>query len=259
MDSHASHVGMEVLEFARKNDIFIVTFPSHCSHLLQPLDVSVYKSLKTAWAAELDRFKRENPTGAPSRMDFCSLFAPSYYTAFTPMKIMNGFRKAGIYPLCRNAVSSEALAPSRINSGNISAAEPILSNSNNVQEIDRVLPLPKVSVNPKTPRRDPTAKILISLPEGKQRGRPKKNTTDFQKRIPDMPSTSKCDSNDTLLGECSGSYSKDVSLRNGADWIQCGFCSDWFHEDCVALHNSPQFVCKNCEKSLEINSDNDSD
>jgi hypothetical protein len=75
MDSHTSHVGIEVIDIAHENDVHLMTFPSHCSHILQPLDLIVYKSLKSAWAKELDRFKRANPVGSPTRMDFCDLFA----------------------------------------------------------------------------------------------------------------------------------------------------------------------------------------
>jgi hypothetical protein len=63
MDSHASHVGTDVIDFARKNDVHLMTFPSHCSHILQPLDLSVYNSLKNVWDKELDCFKRANPVG----------------------------------------------------------------------------------------------------------------------------------------------------------------------------------------------------
>jgi hypothetical protein len=113
MDSHASHVGIEVIDFAHENDVHLMTFPSHCSHILEPFDLSVYKSLKNAWAKELDRFKRANPVGSPTRMDFCGLFAPEYHTAFNPVTI-NGFRKAGIYPMSLTAVNQEAVAPSRV-------------------------------------------------------------------------------------------------------------------------------------------------
>jgi hypothetical protein len=98
MDSHTSHVGIDLIDFARKNDVHLMTFPSHCNHILQPLDLTVYKSLRNVWAKELGHFTRANLVGSPTRMDFCGLFAPAYHTAFNPVNIRNGFRKAGIYP-----------------------------------------------------------------------------------------------------------------------------------------------------------------
>lgn len=49
LDSHASHVNLPVIELARNNFITILTFPPHCSHRLQPLDVTVYGPLKTRY------------------------------------------------------------------------------------------------------------------------------------------------------------------------------------------------------------------
>ena len=46
-DGHASHISIEVIELARDNDIHLLCLPSHTTHLLQPLDVGVFKSLKS--------------------------------------------------------------------------------------------------------------------------------------------------------------------------------------------------------------------
>ena len=41
-NGHASHVSIELIELARLNDMHLLCLPSHTSHLLQPLDVSVF-------------------------------------------------------------------------------------------------------------------------------------------------------------------------------------------------------------------------
>lgn len=46
-DGHVSHVSIEAIEFARANDIHLLCLPSHTTHILQPLDVGVFKSFKT--------------------------------------------------------------------------------------------------------------------------------------------------------------------------------------------------------------------
>ena len=45
-DGHSSHVSIELVELARKNDIYLLCLPSHTSHILQPLDVGCFKSFK---------------------------------------------------------------------------------------------------------------------------------------------------------------------------------------------------------------------
>ena len=39
MDGHSSHYTLELLEFARANNIIILGYPPHCTHALQGLDV----------------------------------------------------------------------------------------------------------------------------------------------------------------------------------------------------------------------------
>ena len=48
LDNHSSHLELECINYAKANGIEILTFPSHCSHRLQPLDVSVYGPFKSA-------------------------------------------------------------------------------------------------------------------------------------------------------------------------------------------------------------------
>ena len=46
MDNHASHISFETITFAKENFLILLTFPPHCSHRLQPLDVSVFGPFK---------------------------------------------------------------------------------------------------------------------------------------------------------------------------------------------------------------------
>ena len=46
VDGHASHVSIEFITFARKHKIICLCLPPHSTHLLQPLDVSVFGPLK---------------------------------------------------------------------------------------------------------------------------------------------------------------------------------------------------------------------
>lgn len=39
MDGHGSHYTLELLEYAQANNIVILGYPPHCTHVLQGLDV----------------------------------------------------------------------------------------------------------------------------------------------------------------------------------------------------------------------------
>eukprot|EP01102_Stenamoeba_stenopodia_P023070 TRINITY_DN9821_c0_g1_i2.p1 TRINITY_DN9821_c0_g1~~TRINITY_DN9821_c0_g1_i2.p1 ORF type:complete len:118 (+),score=11.18 TRINITY_DN9821_c0_g1_i2:216-569(+) len=45
-DGHGSHLSLEATEFAHQHNIDLYCFPSHLTHLLQPLDISTFNILK---------------------------------------------------------------------------------------------------------------------------------------------------------------------------------------------------------------------
>ncbi|KYG42003.1 hypothetical protein M433DRAFT_158411 [Acidomyces richmondensis BFW] len=61
MDGHSSHITADFIAFYIDNAIDILILPLHCSHTLQPLNVSVFSPLKKALAAETDKLTRLDP------------------------------------------------------------------------------------------------------------------------------------------------------------------------------------------------------
>jgi len=53
-DGHDSHITASWLEHCRKNNIILLVLPPHSSHLTQPLDVGVFKLLKTFMASAIE-------------------------------------------------------------------------------------------------------------------------------------------------------------------------------------------------------------
>lgn len=58
-DGHLSHVSYETISFARENKVTVLKLPPHTTDLLQPLDVSVFKSLKEKWGRVLHQRLRK--------------------------------------------------------------------------------------------------------------------------------------------------------------------------------------------------------
>ena len=109
IDGHESHVKYEVRDLAAKNGIELAKLPSHTTHLLQPLDVSVMKPLKENYdkaAHTLFVTQRQYI----KKTDFPSLIAKTW-KQFQPQHAINGFKKTGIVPFNRGAISDESLKP----------------------------------------------------------------------------------------------------------------------------------------------------
>lgn len=71
-DGHLSPVGYATVKYTRTHNVTILKLPHHTTDLLQPLDVSVFGSLKVKWGTAL--FKRLRKTRATlSKSEFATL------------------------------------------------------------------------------------------------------------------------------------------------------------------------------------------
>jgi hypothetical protein len=110
-DGHSTHVNVKLIELARENQITILKLPPHSSrHLLQPLDLAVFKSLKNNWDKELVVWQWKNVGVKIPKKKFSELIGQTWRN-LSPDIIKNGFRKSGIFPFNRNVIPEEKFHP----------------------------------------------------------------------------------------------------------------------------------------------------
>ena len=114
LDGHTSHLTIDVIDLARANNVVMFCLPPHLTHLLQPLDVSVFKSLKTYFAAISHQVKlltlgTVNVINV-NRTNFSAIFREAFDKSMVLTCIKNGFRKCGIYPFNPAAIDWSKLA-----------------------------------------------------------------------------------------------------------------------------------------------------
>lgn len=112
LDNHSSHLSIKTVELAKKNWVVMLSFPPHCTHKLQPLDVSVYGPFKRHLSSAHDAWLRSNPGKTISIYDIPQLVATALPLAMTPTNISNGYRRTGIYPYNSDIFSEEDFMPS---------------------------------------------------------------------------------------------------------------------------------------------------
>lgn len=97
LDGHSSHVDDEFIDYAIDHRIWLVIFPPHATHILQPLDVSLFSPLATAYDHQINDFLT-NSGGICSitKARFFGLFWPAWREAFTKKNIESGWEKTGI-------------------------------------------------------------------------------------------------------------------------------------------------------------------
>ena len=122
-DGHLSHIWYGTLELARAQNVTIIKLPPHTRDLLQPLDVSVFKSFKGYWGDIL--FKRLRVTRSRlSKAEFAThLCDPEVWEkAFAVENIKNGEHQ---YPEHRFSINLKIRYDKWVEEGkpDISAAE----------------------------------------------------------------------------------------------------------------------------------------
>ena len=113
-DGHSSHITLDVIELARKNDIYLLCLPSHSSHILQPLDIGVFKSFKTHYPKACRKYIVNNPGRVITSEVIALLVCDAWAHSITPVNILGGFKKTGISPFNPSAVDDRMLAPAKV-------------------------------------------------------------------------------------------------------------------------------------------------
>ncbi|XP_045506216.1 uncharacterized protein LOC123702483 [Colias croceus] len=99
LDNHCSHQSLDAYEFCRENGIHLLSLPPHTSHKMQPLDVTFYGPLKSAYSRECDLFMKMHPFEKITHDHLASIFNKAYTRVATMEKAIKGFEVTGIYPL----------------------------------------------------------------------------------------------------------------------------------------------------------------
>jgi hypothetical protein len=109
MDGHSSHTrNLNVLLKARDNNVIMLCLPSHCTHRLQPLDVSFFKSLNSHYDDfAVRKWLRDHPGRKVNEEQISELFSMAYVKAATVDMALSGFRKTGIAPFSRSVFNDD--------------------------------------------------------------------------------------------------------------------------------------------------------
>ncbi|XP_074039998.1 uncharacterized protein [Leptinotarsa decemlineata] len=119
-DNLSSHLSPAVVQTCVENNISFSFLPANSSHLTQPLDVAVFRSLKTHWRAVLEQTKvKAKNTNQPFDK---KLFPGLLNQTLIRMKkedglknaILSGFKKSGLCPLNRHRVLERLLNQEKI-------------------------------------------------------------------------------------------------------------------------------------------------
>eukprot|EP00918_Siedleckia_nematoides_P082214 GHVU01180221.1.p1 GENE.GHVU01180221.1~~GHVU01180221.1.p1 ORF type:complete len:449 (+),score=62.28 GHVU01180221.1:105-1451(+) len=107
MDNLEAHCDIWVLEYLAAHCVHVVGLPSHTSHVLQPLDVSVFRTFKEAYNLEVKAVMDRGEVMLKRNVAECLARAWGAATPFS--NAVSGFKKTGIYPFNRRAIPDSDL------------------------------------------------------------------------------------------------------------------------------------------------------
>lgn len=108
LDGHLTHTqNLKVIEAARENGVILLCFPPHCTHRLQPLDVTFMKPLSTYYDQEVSNWLRSHPGRVVTIYQIAEIFGNAFVRAATMTTAINGFSATGIWP-CNPHIFSES-------------------------------------------------------------------------------------------------------------------------------------------------------
>src|SRR5437667_705595 len=98
-----------------RENIYMLFLPPHTSHALQPLDVGVFSSLKTAYRRYIGDLAAQTDSSPVGKLNFLRCYSKARKDAFSEKNIKAGFQGTGIYPQNKVRVlsSRQVIAPPR--------------------------------------------------------------------------------------------------------------------------------------------------
>ena len=99
IDGHGSHETDEFMRLCMENNIYLLFLPPHASHVLQPLDLTVFSPLKAAYRKPSGSSTTDNETSVASKAAFLESYYKARQMAMTERNIRSGWLPSGLWPV----------------------------------------------------------------------------------------------------------------------------------------------------------------
>jgi 4-hydroxybenzoate polyprenyltransferase len=121
LDGHGSHETTDFMWLCFKYNIHLLFLPPHSSHVLQPLDLSVFSPLKTAYRKELGLCPQLLDSTVYGKRRFLACYGKARLAALTGQNIRSGWKATGLWPV---SMAKPLLSPLLLENSNKPAKTP---------------------------------------------------------------------------------------------------------------------------------------
>lgn len=109
VDGHSSHLTMPLSNFCRKNGIELIALYPNATHILQPLDVSLFHPLKQSWKKTVDKWRLNNAPQRIRKEHFAPLLKEAVDSINFADIVKKGFECCGLWPFSADSVNYNIL------------------------------------------------------------------------------------------------------------------------------------------------------
>ena len=140
LDGHRSHYTLEFMWTCFENRIIPYYLVAHASHILQPLDLTAFSSLKTKYRAAIDLDRYVHDITPVKKQRFLDKYQIAREESFNRQNISSGFASAGIVPWCPRKVLNSPFI--------VTDSKNFIPTTDSVQQASQTDPdVPKTSSN----------------------------------------------------------------------------------------------------------------
>lgn len=104
IDGHSSHLTLHLSTFCAEKGIILLSLFPNATHILQPLDVAVFRPLKLGWQKTVHAWKMQNLYQHLTKYNFAPLLERTIKEYLKKNDLIQGFRLCGLHPFNENAV-----------------------------------------------------------------------------------------------------------------------------------------------------------
>jgi len=98
LDGHGSHETTEFMYLCYQHNIHLLFLPPHSSHVLQPLDLSVFSSLKSRYRKEIGYLNLLTDSSPIGKQNFLICYQKARKEALSIGNIKSGWKATGLWP-----------------------------------------------------------------------------------------------------------------------------------------------------------------
>ena len=115
LDGHGSHETTDFMYLYYQHNVYLLFLPPHTSHVLQPLDLSVFSSLKTHYRTAVSYLALLTDSSPIGKQNFLACYHKARKEALSAKIIKAGWKATGLWP---KSIAKPLLSPLLLENSN---------------------------------------------------------------------------------------------------------------------------------------------